>query len=330
MCGKPLVVSLWLLSAMLAGTGSAAPRQMGAPGHPRAAKTGAASEVYTIPQVLEKRYDLTPRYQLGQTTYYRFVQTIYLVGAAQEVLQRIQTSGNFQRQVVKLREDGAAVERITWRKFANLVGSGRTGPFGEPQTVPASENFSYLFCAEDSYENFHWNYESIPKTMLGDGFMMLSINAHFEFDFLRSRSHGAIHQLHRLGDRVVAPDTDRPFTIHSRAIPQSWTCTKRDLTLTFLGLSEVQRHPCALLEFWTWLDVDAELGSGTNRMQRPGHTQFDGHLLVDLQDGSLWRGDFNEWVTLPTLGPTGKETMKTYVEYRMERISTEEFGPTNP
>jgi hypothetical protein len=276
----------------------------------------------------QRSYDLTPRYQKGQTSFYRMTQTVYFLSEA-AVLSRTRQSADFKREVVEVREDGSAVERITWRHYAMAVGQGRKGALGEPERPPWTEDFSYLFSAEDSHEDFHWDYSAIPVTAMGDGFMTYTINAHFEFDFLRSRAHGAIEQLRRVGDSVLVPDTDHPFDIRLRATPQAWTCIKRDHTLTFQGLSECGGHPCAVLEFWTWLDVVAHLGEGEQKVDRQGFTQFDGHLYVDLRDGSLWKGDFNESVTLPILGATGKEVSRLYVEYRIERVSAEVFRSTD-
>jgi hypothetical protein len=266
-------------------------------------------------------YDLVPRYQVGQTSFYRLTITLHLLGDDQTVMSRIQDSADMQREVVQIREDGAAVERITWKNYSRAEGQGRTGPLRELERAPWAEDFNYLFSAEDRHEDFHWDYSAIPVGRMGDAFMVFTVNAHFEFDFLRSRFHGAIDQLHRVGDSVPVPDTGRRIEISLRATPVLWTFYKRDHTMTFQGLSECEGRPCAVLAFWTWMDVPVGLGEGDQRAERQGNSQFDGHLYVDLRDGSLWRGDFNEWVTLPTLGPTGKELNRFYVEYRMERIS---------
>lgn len=283
------------------------------------------SQGVTAQQTTERSYDLTPRYQKGQTSFYRFTQTAHFLSET-GVLARTRQSADFKREVVEVREDGSAVERITWRHYAMATGPGRKGALSEPEHPPWAKDFSYLFSAEDSHKDFHWDYSAIPVTAMGDGFMTYTINAHFEFDFLRSRAHGAIDQLHRVGDSVLVPDTDHPFDIRLRATPQAWTCIKRDHTLTFQGLSVCGGHPCAVLEFWTWLDVVAHLGEGDQKVDRQGFTQFDGHLYVDLRDGSLWKGDFNEWVTLPILGATGKEVSRLYVEYRIGRTTAEAFN----
>jgi hypothetical protein len=98
-------------------------------------------------------------------------------------------------------------------------------------------------------------------------------------------------------------------------------CIKRDHPMTFQGVAPCSGRKCAVLYFWTWLDVTSRSGTPPNLLGRPGFTQFDGYLLVDIEDGSLHYGYFNESVTLPTPGATGKELTRFYVEYEIERIA---------
>lgn len=302
----PLFVLGGLLILSLASSSSWA-------GGPQESRRAAAAR--------EKSYSLTPRFRVGQKSAYRFVNRQFILSEGQGVVARVELSGDFERAVVEVKADGSAVERVTWRDFSSAFGQGRSGPLAKPEQPPWAKGFSYLLFAEDSHERFHWNYDSIPATSLGDQFMMHTVNAHFEFDFLRSRFHGGIDKLRRVGDRVKVPDTDRPFTIRLRALPLTMECIKRDHTMTFQGVAPCSGRKCAVLFFWTWLDVTSRSGAPPNLLERSGFTQFDGYLLVDLEDGSLHYGYFNEWVTLPTPGATGKELTRFYVEYEIERLA---------
>ena len=281
---------------------------------------GGPQESHRTSPSREKSYTLTPRFRVGQKSAYRFVNRQFILGEGQGVVARVVLSGDFEREVAEVKADGSAVERITWRDFSSAFGQGRSGTLAKPEQPPWAKGFSYFFSAEDSHERFHWNYDSIPATSLGDQFMMHTVNAHFEFDFLRSRFHGAIDKLRYVGDRVKVPDTDRPFAIRLRALPLTMECIKRDHTMTFQGVAPCAGRKCAVLYFWTWLDVTSRSGTPPNFLERPGFTQFDGYLLVDIEDGSLHYGYFNESVTLPT-GTAGKELTRFYVEYEIERLA---------
>ncbi len=271
---------------------------------------------------LQRSYTLTPRYLMGQKSAYRFVNVQFFLEGGQGVVSRAQLSGDFNREVVEVRRDGSAVERITWRNFSIANGEGRSGPLERPEEYPWAKDFTYLFSAEDSHEDFHWDYQDIPRTTAGDRFMMHTINAHFEFDFLRSRAHGGIDKLHRPGDYVGVPDSDHPFEIRLRAAPLTFVVIKRDHTMTFKGLTPCGNRTCAVLTFWTWVDVTVRFSGPPEVQELPGFTQFDGHLLLDVEDGSLHSGFFKEWVTLPAPGPAGVEYQRVYVEYGINRLAT--------
>ncbi len=284
------------------------------------------SENELLARLADQEYRLLPRCVVGCKSHYRLTTVQHHLDEGHSILRRIRTSGDFERCTMAVRPDGAGVEQITWKAFSVAEGKGRAGTWAPAIHLPESSDFSYQFCAEDSYEAFHWSYNALPKTALGDSFMLHTVNAHFEFDFLRSRHHGAIEKLRRIGDSLVIPDNDRQFVLRLRAAPLAWFCTKRDFNVEFVGLSFAAGQLAGIVAFSSWLDVLTHAGHNEKNTESPGNTQFAGHLYVDLSDNSILHADFDEWVCLPALVPNGPLYSRFFVQYRIHRISEQQVS----
>jgi hypothetical protein len=282
-----------------------------------------------VNDVLDREFDLTPRAAPGQRSYYRFEQTVHQLGDFFEISARTLTVSEFERTVVEKRPDGGLVEDIIWKRFTSVSGEGRTGTWGPPQEVEWAAGLSYRFCAEDSHEALQELDAQLPDGMEAEGVKMQRINTHYEFDFLRSRAHGYIDRLRKVGDDVVVPDSDRPFELRPRVLPVVWTCTKRDHTLSFAGLSRVGDRAAGVLRFWTWLDVDCR-PTLADANQGKGNTQFNGTLFVDLDDGSLLDGSFEEWAAMPIELPGTSQMMRIYNQFRVTRLSEASYEQPGP
>ncbi len=159
---------------------------------------------------------------------------------------------------------------------------------------------------------------------------MLTVDAHFEFDYLRSSFHGGIEKLHRIGDEVEAPDSQLTFSIDLPPIVPSSHLKKTNVYTKFLGLTQINQEPCAILahrqgpgEF----SLNFDLGSN-KAMSIAVNSSFWGNLIVRLQDGSLVHGDFIEHVraqaTIP--GQEKPNYSATQAEYNINEISKEAFA----
>jgi hypothetical protein len=248
--------------------------------------------VSQLPGLLAAPYDLSYRPRVGHTSYYRLDIVYRLLDTGGRVERRDHDRGDFRRVVEAVRADGRVEETVTWRNARRRVAEG-DGPYGPPENLAYLDGFSYRFSAEESYEEFHWDFGSFPRDLGGYFSLLLVIDAHFEFDFLRSVHHGSIDRLRRVGDAVVPPDSDRPFDIMfppNRLIPGF---TRRDMRTTFAGLSTSGAEPCARLAF--------SMGMTPFEVITPGgraqcSTRFAGTITSRLSDGALEHGEFTEWV----------------------------------
>ncbi|MGH2785565.1 MAG: hypothetical protein ACRDJ1_09900 [Actinomycetota bacterium] len=241
--------------------------------------------------LLDQEFDLRYRPQPGDRSHYRLTivyQPLTSLGAR---VHREEWAGDFERLVEAV--DGQRVtETITWRHFSRRFADGDE-EYGEAESFPWAEGLAYKFSAEDSYADFHWGYDHFPRDLMGFNAMLLTIDAHFEFDFLRSSHHGAIESLRRIGDRVVVPDTGTPFEIRFDPLIVTPGFNKQNLRTGFEGISQVDGEPTAIVSFdmdpspFTMMLMENELSQSST---------FNGILTIRLSDGALERGSFCEYV----------------------------------
>lgn len=279
--------------------------------------------------VLTQEYDLLPKYKKGDRRYFSLVILYKRLDQMGKVTEVTEHRGDIQRVVESVEANGKAYEVITWKNVAERTTSGDPGKFGPYKKSPWAEGFTYRFSAEDSYQDFHWNYKSFPQTREGYLTMILTVDAHFEFDYLRSSSHGAIEKLQRIGDEVEAPDNHQPFTLNFPPFVPKSHMQKNNVGLKFLGLTQVNGEPCAIVAHRQgpgYFSVD--FAAGPNAAATMSITSsFWGNLFVRLSDGSLVHGDFIEQVRSQINIPGQEKPIyaATQAEYNIDEISREAY-----
>ena len=265
-----------------------------------------------LTSVLGATYDLSYRPAPAAASYYCLDILYRSIGDEGKVKGVENWRGGFRRAVDTVDPDGAVRETITW-KHASRRERGADTPFGEWQLLDFAEDFTYPFCAEDDYPDFQPDYSGFPRGeatwTLGWNVLLLTVDAHFEFDFLRSRRHGGIDRLRQVGDTCLTPDTDHPFRLELPPMVDVPGFTKRNLRNTFVGLTSAGGEACGVVAFG--MDVSPfEMTIG-------GHSFgissiFRGTLTMRLDDGSLEHGEFDEFVVSAN-GPV-------YPRYEIRRI----------
>jgi hypothetical protein len=262
--------------------------------------------------VLDATYDLSYRPAPGSSSYFCLDILYRSIGDGGAVKGVENWRGGFRRSVDRIDPDGAVRETITWKHTVKRD-RGADTPFGEWQALDFADDFTYPFCAEDDYPDFQPDYSVFPRGEdtwpLGWNVLLLTVDAHFEFDFLRSRRHGAIDRLRRIGDSCLTPDTDHPFRLELAPVVDVPAFTKRDLRNTFIGLAAAGGEACGIVAFG--MEVSPF------QMTIGGHTFdvssiFRGTLTIRLGDGSLEHGEFDEFV----MGATPP----VYPRYEIRRI----------
>ena len=277
-----------------------------------------------------REYDLRPKPSPKAKNFYRLTTTIYFHDKLGDLLGRRQWRGDFERRQDPKSIGGPVRDLITWKNVGYRVADGGFDVPFLPHTAPEwAQGFSYSFSPELGYEDFPWDhYSGIPKTLIGYQFKLHTVNAHFEFDFLRSSEHGALEKIRRVGDHVRVPDNGRVFSIDHPPVVVNSRFHRENVITTFLGFSQVNGEPCAVLEFrqgpqkFSW--------DRLTEPQKTEHTELTsrqyGLLFVRLTDGSLLRGDFSERGILRTKPQGGEEQPGYFVAiFELEKITLDEF-----
>jgi hypothetical protein len=243
--------------------------------------------------ILVDEHDLSYRPKVGDTSYYHLNIIYRSLDERGLVASRENYAGDFRR-VVTSSDPSRVDEQITWRNIIHRTGEGLTAPWTPTGTFDWAKEFSYAFSGEDDHEDFFkWDFSGFPRDLDGWNVLLLAVDAHFEFDYLRSSRHGAIGTLRRIGDEIVGPDSDKPFRIPFLPLIEVPAFTKRNMRTRFEGLTLREGKPCALLSF----NMDPSpftMTMGGNEMQST--STFAGTLDVRLTDGALEHGQFLEWV----------------------------------
>jgi hypothetical protein len=275
----------------------------------------------TARTALAGSYDLTYRPQPG-TSSFHCLDIIYRQIGEGGVVKGVENwRGAFRREIDSVDTDRGVTETITWKHVGRRERTAEP-PYGEWQAIDWAHDFSYQFRAESDYSDFHWGYESFPRDEstwpLGWNVLLLTVDAHFEFDFLRSKRHGAIDQLTKVGDSLLTPDSDRPFWLGLPPVVDVPAFTKRNLRSTFIGLGRANNVDCGVIAFG--MDVspfEMTIAGATVSIS----SIFRGTLHVNLEDGVLEHGEFDEFVV------GARDSV--FPRYEIQRIdrATWEHGP---
>jgi hypothetical protein len=266
--------------------------------------------------LLDRSFDLCYRPSVGHHSFYELDIVYDMLDVRGVTTRRENYRGRFERTVESI-EAGRVVEWISWRNVGHRdAPSGREyGPWKYPEWA---QLLRYRFVAEDEYDEFPWPYDAFPRDdevwPISWNIALLSVDAHFEFDFLRSVRHGAIDRLRRVGDSVLAPDASKTFWLGLPPVIETPAFTKPNLTTTFAGLTKVSEQPCALIDFSMGTGVfEVRIGNMVEKLS----SSFQGTLTVALDDGSLERGSFSEYVF------GGEAVMRP--RYQIHRIPAADF-----
>jgi hypothetical protein len=251
-----------------------------------------------ISGLLNKTYDLSLKGKEGDIDYYR-MKTVYYHGNNLGFIQgKEEILGSFKREVLKAGPD-ALVVRYTWK---DVRAGSSPQPYAEIATwkpYTFAEGFSYElnFMAP---ENFlaPVDVKNIPKTMEGMRFWVKIMDAHSQFELLRTEKNGNINRLSKIGSRVESPDAHQsggwdlpPFITESKF-------ANGDYETHFVGLGLIDGRACAILEY---INADSTLSSKMQTspqyvFDQQGSSNFWGHIYVDLETGKLIKGDLFEYV----------------------------------
>ena len=282
---------------------------------------------------LTKEYNLSLNDQEGDVDYFR-MKTIYYHGDQMGTMKdRDEVLGTFQREVLKVSQE-SFVAKYTWKNVR--VGHSPTikEEITEWQLLSFAEGFTYeMDLYEPSFLLSSVDHTNIPKTLLGLRFWVKLMDAHAQFELLRTETHGGISHIKKIGDRVSTPGAHQEGGWDFPPMITDSTFANGDYDTIFTGLSIIDGKTCAILEY---INADSRLNSKmqvTPKMlfDQDGTSNFWGHIYVDLESGKLLKGDLYEYVVVQIEGPPISEQMRLFERriVTIEKITREQYeNPT--
>lgn len=277
---------------------------------------------------LAKDYDLSLNDQEGDVDYFR-MKTIYYHGNHLGIMKdRDEVWGTFHREVLKASQE-SFVAKYTWKD----VRMGHSPTIKEEITkwkpLPFAEGFTYETDLFGVYFLETIDTTDIPKTMEGMRFWVNIMDAHAQFELLRTETHGSISQIKKIGDRVSTPGAHTEGEWDFPPLVTDSNFANGDYDSLFTGLSLVDGKTCAVLEY---INADSRLSSKMQMtpkmiLKQDGTSNFWGHIFVDLESGKLIKGDLYEYVIVQIEGPPFSAPMRLFERriVEIEKITKNEY-----
>ena len=282
-----------------------------------------------IETLLTKEYDLSLNDQEGDVDYFR-MRTIYYHGDTIGTMKdRDEVLGTFQRDVLEVGEE-SFIAKYTWKDVR--VGHSPTIKEDITEWKPLSfaEGFTYeIDLCKPDFVLSTVDHTNIPKTLLGLRFWVKLMDAHAQFELLRTETHGSISQIKKIGDRVSTPGAHQQGGWDFPPMVTDSNFANGDYDTMFTGLSIIDGKTCAILEY---INADSRLNSKmqvTPKMlfDQDGTSNFWGHIYVDLESGKLLKGDLYEYVIVQIEGPPLSAPMRLFERriVTIEKITREQY-----
>lgn len=313
--GRPaLAAALYAVCAMLFAT-------LVAPSATTPEKTKKCLDL-NVPRLLRQKHNLRERPTVGQTRFFRLIATLDKSDPSGSG-SGSQIRGDLERKVSAIASDGSFTEQIRWRNVAIRPWLSAKGEYGPFFPVTWANNFSYEFSADSNYESLKWDLSSLPKDHSGYMFRaVLSVTAHYEFDFMRSVSHAQIDQLTRIGQLITdVPENRETFSLNLPPIVNESRLERKHVQVGLPGITIVNGEPAAILEFRQGPQDFALTMTAAERMEVKIKSWQYGQCLIRLRDGALISAQLTENI-ISNIGSSSSYDQGNYV---IQEISSAEF-----
>jgi len=275
-----------------------------------------------------KEYDLSFKDREGDVDYYK-MRTVYYHGNAIGITQnRDELIAVVKREVLKILKDSHRV-KYTWANSKIGHANSLKGEIADWKTLTFSDGFTYSLDLENMRFPECIDFEPLPKSMDGFRFMVNILDAHAQFELLRTEASGRISGLKRVGDRVICPDAHQTAILDFPPFTTDSTFTNGDYDTVFIGIWNRDGKRLAVLEY---NNSESKLSNTVNWnpewafIQR-GTSNFWGHVYIDLESGKLAKGDLFEYVVIE-MNSKGLENPLRLFERRtiqIQKITKDEF-----
>ncbi len=286
-----------------------------------------AKEKISVPELLP----LKLRYKVGETLYYRLARESFDFKLDGTKSGEMKVVTYFTRTRLENDSQGRVNEKFTWKGF--WFGQSLTPEPAKMTEFKASENFTLHHSVNDDEALSKYDFSSLPRTMEGFFFMILTWDAVTFDGMVRPTKYFPIPDKARIGSefRETRKPPDLVFEYPPLVTDSKYSFSGKSSSKV-LGMTVVRNIPCAIIE-------SANLGNRVfmNIHLKPievrtqGFEHFWAKAYLSLEDGRIVRGELMGPVTLiQDLQMPGQEKPKrmeslTIGYLEMDLLSEEEF-----
>jgi hypothetical protein len=274
---------------------------------------------------LNVEYDLALRDKPGDISHYR-MRTVYYHGNALGITYSTEILiAAFKREVIEV-EEGTHLVKFTWNTAKIGTAKGLNENITEWKKLPYAEGFSYSI--NFAAPNFPGgvDFSPLPNTLDGMKFMVNILDAHAQFELLRTEPAGGISRIKKTSDRISNPGAGQGGGWDFNTFIQDSDFSNGEYETLFVGLGMLDDRACAVLEYINSESLIKNKIQTTPQMimEQESTSNFWGHIYIDLETGKLLKGDLYEYVNTHIKMPGQKELMKLFERRLIEIKSTSE------
>ena len=282
-----------------------------------------------IPTDLAAEYDLSLRETSGDVSYYK-MRTVYDHGNSMGITQsREELITSFKRKAVKI-EKGTYQVKFTWKEAKIGHQKRLQEKISNWKVLPFAAGFTYLLDFENLRFPSQIDFSPIPSTLQGMKFMVNILDAHAQFDLLRTESAGGISQIKKTGDKISNPGAGESTAWDFNTFIQDSDFTNGEYETMFTGICMVKEKKCGVLEYINTESRIKNSAQVTPKMivKQEGTSNFWGRIFIDLETGDLVKGDLYEYVVMHATMPGQSQPMRLFERRLIEiwYISEEEYN----
>jgi hypothetical protein len=284
-------------------------------------------EKISVPEVLP----LKLRYKVGETLYYCLVRENFNFKLDGRKSGGMKAVAYFTRTRLDDDNQGRVNEKFSWKGF--WFGQTMTPGPVKMKEFEAGENFSIIHSVNDDEALSKYDFSSLPRTMDGFFFMILTWDAVTFDGMIRPTKYLPIPDETRVGAEFKETREPHDFVFE---YPPLVTDSKYTFSgkswMKILGVTTVHDIPCVIIEFANLENrVLMNIHLKPMEMRIQGFEHFWGKTYLSLEDGRIIRGELVGPITMiqdlqmPGLEKPEHTEFFTMGYLEMDLLSEEEF-----
>lgn len=294
---------------------------------------GTGAQVKKDPEMaaIPDKVPLKLRYRVGDQLFYRLTRlnNNFRIDGTKAGEQRV--VAYFTRVRLPDDDQGRVQERFTWKSFQ--FGQSMTAAPAKLTVFKEAENFSLVYSVNEELAIEKFDFSSLPRTMDGFMFMILSWDAVTFDGLVRPTPALVIPDEAPLGAEFEDKTGPRDFRF---SFPPLATDSKYSFSgkgwVKLVGLSRVKGVPCALMQAGQMENrVEMDLHFKPLDIKTRGFEHFWAQTYLSLEDGRIVRGELVGPVMMAQDVQTAGREKPDYSEFlaigylEMDLLSEAEF-----